>query len=65
MWNSSLFSLSSTKLSFLLFFYSTKIRIQNGSCSTIILMEKYVDVDKSQNEVIKLKMGKITVNVFI
>lgn len=22
-------------------------------------MEKYVDVDKSQNEVIKLKMGKI------
>lgn len=31
----------------------------------IILMEKYVDVDKSQNEVIKLKMGKIIVNVFI
>lgn len=30
-----------------------------------ILKGKYVDKDKSQNEVIKMKMYKITGNIFI
>lgn len=61
-WIFSFFSLSSTTLSF---FYSPKIKVQNGSFSKSILMEKYVDMDKNHNDIIKMNMYKVRVNIFI